>query len=153
MLASSAYYLTITKYSWENFHDTLKNHENCKSLAQRIFPHLQYHNYITCKLNDYCISLYKFLVCVTAQKYAWFSGKNCNCSITLYRLATISAKHIKHITLIEQSHTATEMMNVHNNFLGCHMPDIFKEILQWKLFSSASMIYTICISCGYQCYN
>ena len=38
-LASSVYYLTITKYSWESFHVTPKN---CKSLAQRIFPCLQY---------------------------------------------------------------------------------------------------------------
>ena len=29
------YYLTIAKYSWENFSGTLKN---CKSLAQSIFP-------------------------------------------------------------------------------------------------------------------
>ena len=34
-LASSVYYLTIAKYSWENFHSTLENHE---SLAQQIFP-------------------------------------------------------------------------------------------------------------------
>ena len=63
-----------------------------------------------------------------------------------YQLSTL-----KNVILIEQSHTATEMINVHNNFWGCHMPDIFKEILQCKLFSSASMIYTIFISCGYQC--
>ena len=35
-LARSVYYLTIAKYSWENFSGTLKN---CKSLAQSIFPH------------------------------------------------------------------------------------------------------------------
>ena len=34
-LASSIYYLTIAKYSRENFHSTL---ENRKSLAQQIFP-------------------------------------------------------------------------------------------------------------------
>ena len=33
-LASSAYYLTIAKYSRENFRSTLKNHKNCESLAQ-----------------------------------------------------------------------------------------------------------------------
>ena len=32
----------IAKCSWENFRDTLKNCENCESLAQQIFPHLQY---------------------------------------------------------------------------------------------------------------
>ena len=33
-LASSVYYSTITKYLWENFRSTLKNCENCKTLAQ-----------------------------------------------------------------------------------------------------------------------
>ena len=33
-LASSIYYLTRAKYSWENFRSTLKNHENHESLAQ-----------------------------------------------------------------------------------------------------------------------
>ena len=37
-LASSAYYLTIAKYSWVNFHGTLTNCENNESLAQQIFP-------------------------------------------------------------------------------------------------------------------
>ena len=38
-LTSSAYYLTIVKYSQETFSSTL---ENCESLAQWIFLHLQY---------------------------------------------------------------------------------------------------------------
>ena len=38
-LATSAYYLPIAKNSWENFHSKL---ENGKSLAQQIFPRLQY---------------------------------------------------------------------------------------------------------------
>ena len=29
-------------YSWEKVHDTLEKHEKHESLAQRIFPHLQY---------------------------------------------------------------------------------------------------------------
>ena len=33
-LASSVYYLTIAKNSWENFCGTVKNRENCESLAQ-----------------------------------------------------------------------------------------------------------------------
>ena len=41
-LASSVSYLTIAMYSWEDFHITLKNHKNHKSLAQWIFPRLQY---------------------------------------------------------------------------------------------------------------
>ena len=40
-LVSSVYYLTITKYSQENFHGTLKNHENHESLAQQIFFRLR----------------------------------------------------------------------------------------------------------------
>ena len=35
-------FLTIAKYSQENFHGTVKNYENCKSLAQQIFSHLRY---------------------------------------------------------------------------------------------------------------
>ena len=47
-LGQGAYYLTIGKYSRENFHGTLKNHE---SLAQQIFPCVWYmyayvHTYI-----------------------------------------------------------------------------------------------------------
>ena len=41
-LTSSVYYLTIAKYLRENFCGTLKNCENHESLAQRIFPRLQY---------------------------------------------------------------------------------------------------------------
>ena len=41
-LATSVYYLPIVKNSRENFHGTLKNCENRESLAQRIFPRLQY---------------------------------------------------------------------------------------------------------------
>ena len=41
-LASSVHYLTIAKYSRENFHDILKNHEKSESLAQLIFPRLRY---------------------------------------------------------------------------------------------------------------
>ena len=37
-LASCVYYLTTAKYSWENFHGTLKNHDKHKRLAQRILP-------------------------------------------------------------------------------------------------------------------
>ena len=36
-LASSVYYLTIAKYSRENFHGTLTNRENHESLAHQIF--------------------------------------------------------------------------------------------------------------------
>ena len=36
-LASGVYYLTLAKYSQENFHGILKNH---KSLAQQIFSRL-----------------------------------------------------------------------------------------------------------------
>ena len=38
-LASSAYYLTIAKYTQEPFCNAVKNHKNCKSLAQQIVPH------------------------------------------------------------------------------------------------------------------
>ena len=38
-LATSVYYLPIAKNLWENFHSKLENYE---SLAQRIFPRLQY---------------------------------------------------------------------------------------------------------------
>ena len=41
-LARGVDYLTIAKYSWENFCSNLKNHENRKSLAQRIFPNFWY---------------------------------------------------------------------------------------------------------------
>ena len=41
-LASSVNYLTIAKYLRKNFRGTLKNHENHESLAQRIFPYLQW---------------------------------------------------------------------------------------------------------------
>ena len=37
-MASSVHYLTIAKYSLENFRSTLKNRENCKSLASESFP-------------------------------------------------------------------------------------------------------------------
>ena len=40
-LASSVYYLTIAKYSQENFCGTLKIHKKRESLAQWIFPRLQ----------------------------------------------------------------------------------------------------------------
>ena len=35
-------YLTIAKYSQENFRSILKTHENHESLALRIFPCLRY---------------------------------------------------------------------------------------------------------------
>ena len=38
----AVYYSTIAKYSWKNFRGTLKNRENRKGLAKRIFPHLWY---------------------------------------------------------------------------------------------------------------
>ena len=49
-LASSVYYLTISKYSWENFHSTLKN---CERLAQRIFP-------LLCQLQWICYNAVKY---------------------------------------------------------------------------------------------
>ena len=44
-LATSVHYLPIAKNSRENFRSKLKNR---KSLAQRLFPHLQYYS-ITCE--------------------------------------------------------------------------------------------------------
>ena len=41
-LVTSVYCLPIAKNSRGNFHGTLKNCKNCKSLAQQIFPHLRY---------------------------------------------------------------------------------------------------------------
>ena len=43
-LATSVHYLPKAKNSRENFHGKLTNHENSKSLAQRIFPRLQHNN-------------------------------------------------------------------------------------------------------------
>ena len=52
-LASGVYYLTIAQYSQENSHGTLTNRENCKNLAQRVFPHLQYVNtFLECTVTD-----------------------------------------------------------------------------------------------------
>ena len=42
-LVSSAYYLTIAKFSQENLRDALKNREN---LAHQIFPRLRYNFFI-----------------------------------------------------------------------------------------------------------
>ena len=52
-LASGVYYLAIAKYSWENFCGTLKNCKNRESLAQQIFPRLQYQFHT--EMGDYFI--------------------------------------------------------------------------------------------------
>ena len=44
-LATSVSYLSRAKNSRENFHGKLTNHENCESLAQLVFPCLQYSIY------------------------------------------------------------------------------------------------------------
>ena len=36
-LGQRFYYLTIVKYSWENFHGTLKNHENHERKPSEFF--------------------------------------------------------------------------------------------------------------------
>ena len=37
-LGQQCFYLTLSKYSWENVHGTLKNHENRGSLFSKSFP-------------------------------------------------------------------------------------------------------------------
>ena len=75
-LASGIYYLTIAKYSWENFHGTLKNHKNGKSLFSPTnlspFTVINHHGYCSkiqvrekvtyCYLNILLLSTWNILV-------------------------------------------------------------------------------------------
>ena len=68
VLVSIVYYLTIAKYLWENFRSTLKNHENHESLAQRVFPHLQYVHFHVITIQSYILCMEKYYYNITIKK-------------------------------------------------------------------------------------
>ena len=99
VLASSAYYLTIAKYLWENFCSTLKNHENHESLAQRVFPHLQY---VRIPFMYLLITVLPYILCVGKYYYNITIKKLTSCKTNVFHCLNVATVPVHHTSVTNQ---------------------------------------------------
>ena len=112
VLASSVYYLTIAKHLWENFCSTLKDHENHESLAQWVFPHLQY---VRIPFTYLLITMLPYILCVAKYYYNITIQKLTSCKTDVFHCLYVATVPVHHTSVTNQVWAC----DVHHSCVAC----------------------------------